>query len=66
MAKAECPACSARINLGSNPRIGQRVKCASCYAELEVVWLDPIELDWPYDEDEYEDYDESYYEEQTR
>lgn len=55
MVKAECPACSAKVELGAKPRLGQRVVCRECDAELEVVWLDPVELDWPYDEDEYDD-----------
>jgi len=41
--------------------MGQKVKCRSCDAELEVVWLEPLELDWAYDEDEFEDeYDDDY------
>jgi lysine biosynthesis protein LysW len=39
--------------------MGQRVKCGACGTELEVVWLDPVELDWPYDEDD-EEFDEEY------
>jgi hypothetical protein len=30
------------------------VTCKSCDTELEVVWLDPLELDWPMDEFEGE------------
>ena len=68
MAKAECPACEARVNVGGKPHMGQRVKCPSCATELEVVWLDPVELDWPYDDDdedfdEYDAYDSNYEEE---
>jgi hypothetical protein len=32
--------------------MGQRFTCRSCNTEVEVVWLDPVELDWPYDEDD--------------
>jgi len=41
--------------------MGKRVVCPVCRAELEIVWLDPIELDWPYDddEDEYDEYEDS-------
>jgi lysine biosynthesis protein LysW len=40
------------------PKMGMLVACADCGAELEIVWLDPLELDWPYipdwdDEDEF-------------
>ena len=58
--KAECPQCGYEISVGSQPRIGQPVTCPnpSCNSELEVVWLDPLELDWPMldlDEEEEDD-----------
>ena len=61
--KVECPSCGFKIFVGFNPRLGQHFKCQSCSSELEVVSLDPVELDWPYDEDEFDededlDYDE--------
>jgi len=60
--KAECPQCGFEISVGSQPRIGQQVTCTSCNSELEVVWLDPLELDWPMldldEEEEDEDSDE--------
>jgi lysine biosynthesis protein LysW len=59
MVKAECPACNSNVNLGAKPKMGQRVKCNSCNTELEVVWLDPVELDWPYDEDD-DDFEDDY------
>lgn len=60
--KAKCPQCGEEILVGTKPRIGQQVSCNNCGSELEVVWLDPLELDWPvidYEEDEdIEDYDD--------
>ena len=60
--KAECPQCGKEISVGLQPRIGQQVTCANCDSELEVVWLDPLELDWPMldldEEDEDDDFDE--------
>jgi lysine biosynthesis protein LysW len=60
--KAECPQCGVEISVGSQPRIGQLMTCTSCNSELEVVWLDPLELDWPMldldEEEEDEDSDE--------
>jgi len=43
--------------------MGKRVVCPVCHTELEVVWLDPVELDWPYDDDEddYDEYEDSDY-----
>jgi alpha-aminoadipate carrier protein LysW len=57
MQSAECPQCGSEVSVGSQPRIGKLVECKSCGAELEVVWLDPLELDWPMmdDEDDYDD-----------
>jgi hypothetical protein len=34
------------VNVGGNPRIGQRVVCNRCNTKLEIYSLDPIELDW--------------------
>jgi lysine biosynthesis protein LysW len=67
MAKADCPSCGNKVPLGPKPKMGQRVKCSACYTELEVVWLEPVELDWPYDDDddEYDEFDEADYEEET-
>jgi lysine biosynthesis protein LysW len=52
--KADCPSCKAKVDLGLRPRLGQRFKCKECHTEVEVVWLDPVELDWPYDDDDDE------------
>ncbi|MCW5875912.1 MAG: hypothetical protein KIS85_03430 [Anaerolineales bacterium] len=51
------------MSVKGTPKIGARVQCQSCEAELEVVWLSPLELDWPVDdyEDEYDDEFDSYY-----
>jgi hypothetical protein len=34
---------------------------------LEITWLDPVELEFPFeeDEDEYDEYDEADYEEES-
>jgi alpha-aminoadipate carrier protein LysW len=58
--KAECPQCGNDVEVGSQPRIGKQVECKSCGAELEVVWLDPLEVDWPLldDDEDYEDMDD--------
>jgi alpha-aminoadipate carrier protein LysW len=61
---AECISCGAEISFREDPKMGQLVKCKRCNAELEVVWLDPVELDWPFvddDDDDEEDDDDYYY-----
>ena len=57
---ADCISCNAEISFSTTPKMGHLVKCPQCNAELEVVWLDPIELDWPFDDD-YDGEDEEYY-----
>lgn len=55
MTKADCPACGAKVNVNAKPKMGQKVVCTACKADLEVVWLEPVELDFPFDENDYED-----------
>jgi alpha-aminoadipate carrier protein LysW len=52
MASAYCPDCDERIVLNPNPRVGKRITCPHCEADLEVIGVDPLELDWVYDWDE--------------
>jgi lysine biosynthesis protein LysW len=58
MTKAECPSCGAKVNVGVSPRMGQHFTCSKCGTLLEIVGLDPVELDWPFDDDDDDDYDE--------
>jgi alpha-aminoadipate carrier protein LysW len=60
MEAAECISCGAEIMFRESPKMGQLVKCPRCDAELEVVWLDPVEVDWPF-VDDYDDDDDYYY-----
>jgi lysine biosynthesis protein LysW len=58
MVKAVCPSCGADVSIFTKPKMGQRVKCNSCESDLEVIWLEPVELDWVlegYDEEEDDD-----------
>jgi alpha-aminoadipate carrier protein LysW len=63
MTLAECISCGAEIKFSAKPKMGALVTCPDCTAELEVVWLDPVELDWPYEEGDYDD-DEDYYDDE--
>ena len=58
--RAACPDCGDRIPLQGLIRIGRKVICPNCDAELEVIETDPVELDWVYDEDESEKDDEDW------
>ena len=53
-----CISCQETISTDSNLQLGSFVTCPKCDARLEIVWLAPVELDWP--ADEYDDDDEGY------
>jgi len=55
MSVALCPDCEEGIDFGSRVRIGQRVTCPHCGADLEVIELTPLELDWAYEDVDWED-----------
>jgi lysine biosynthesis protein LysW len=57
MAIAFCPDCEEPIRISVQPKVGQRLTCRSCGAELEVIETSPLELDWAYD-GPVEDWDE--------
>jgi lysine biosynthesis protein LysW len=53
---ALCPSCVASIHIHDNTKIGKLLTCSECRIVREVIWMDPVELDFPYDdEDEFED-----------
>ena len=53
-----CPECDANIFFNNAAFLGQKKVCPECREELEVIGLNPIELDWYYDDaDESDDYD---------
>jgi lysine biosynthesis protein LysW len=63
---AQCLSCNNEITFNRKPKMGMLVSCSECGAEHEVVWLDPLELDWPYsdweddNDDEFFDDDDDY------
>lgn len=50
MPKTYCPECDAEISIES-PRDGIRIRCSECGTELEVISSDPLDVDFPMDED---------------
>jgi lysine biosynthesis protein LysW len=52
MSNLYCPECDEKIRVPGKPRLGQRFTCFNCGAELEVINLDPVEIDWAFDEPE--------------
>ena len=41
-----CPDCGAKIVVKGLIQIGRGVRCENCEAELEVVNLAPVQVDW--------------------
>lgn len=41
-----CPECEEPIRLNASVRLGQPITCQHCLAELEVVSVDPLEVDF--------------------
>jgi lysine biosynthesis protein LysW len=58
MAMAVCPACEAQINIPGQVEMGQNVVCPQCSEDLEVIDTDPLELDWAYEELDWDEDDE--------
>ncbi|HKX29022.1 MAG TPA: lysine biosynthesis protein LysW [Blastocatellia bacterium] len=57
---AVCPECEAEIHVDDDVDKSEIISCEECDATLEVVGLDPIELDLAAEEE-----DEDYYEEEN-
>ena len=55
MTSAYCPDCDERIDL-KHARVGQKLFCPHCDTEVEVIAIDPLELDWAYDSSYFEDW----------
>ncbi len=49
MTTAFCLDCDRIIDLGATPAQGQRIRCPACEVVLEIINLEPLELDWVYD-----------------
>ena len=62
MATATWVECDEEIEINDRPRRGLRIICPNCGVKLEVVSTVPIELDIPYDEEEWDDDDDDDFE----
>ena len=61
MPTGTCPECDADVHVDTDADKGDSVSCDECGTELEVVGLDPVELDIVEDDDELGDEDEDDY-----
>jgi alpha-aminoadipate/glutamate carrier protein LysW len=56
-----CPECDADVHVDTDVDKGEIVSCEECGTDLEVVGLDPVELDIVEEEDYDDDEDEDEY-----
>ncbi|MBA3240535.1 MAG: hypothetical protein H0T60_04840 [Acidobacteria bacterium] len=56
-----CPECDADVHVDTDADKGDSVSCEECATELEVVGLDPVELDIVEDLDGEDDDDDDEY-----
>jgi alpha-aminoadipate/glutamate carrier protein LysW len=56
-----CPECDADVHVDMDTDKGEIVSCEECGTDLEVVGLDPVELDIVEEEDYDEEEDEDEY-----
>lgn len=56
MPTTACPECSEDVYVDADSEQGDVISCAECGTELEIVGLDPIELDiHEEDDDDFKD-----------
>jgi alpha-aminoadipate carrier protein LysW len=53
-----CPECEADVHVDTDADKGDMVSCEECGTDLEIVGLDPVELDIVEEDDDFEDEDE--------
>lgn len=51
MPSANCPVCEGRVYVDPNTEQGEIISCEDCDSNLELVGMDPIELDPAFDDD---------------
>lgn len=59
MPTAACPECEEKVYVDADSEQGDIVSCDECGVDLEVVGLDPVELDL-YEDKTSEDVDDDY------
>lgn len=55
---ARCPECVTNIRFDQQPSLHDLVTCPECGTELEVIQVSPLKLDWAYDDEDADDWDE--------
>jgi len=57
---AACPECQEKVYVDAESEQGDIVTCEECGLDLEVVGLDPVELDICESKDDYRDRDDDF------
>ena len=57
----ECLLCYELIDVGVNPKLDRFITCKNCDGIFEIINLDPIMIDWPYYDDDYDDDDDIFF-----
>jgi lysine biosynthesis protein LysW len=55
-----CPECDGELKFDTRPNEGNVITCPHCNAYLEVVNTSPLEFDWAYDDEDYDEFDEDF------
>ena len=55
MPTGTCPDCDADVHVDTDADKGDIVSCEECGTDLEIVGLDPVELDIVEDDDDMDD-----------
>lgn len=58
MPTGTCPECEADVHVDTDSDKGDITVCDECGSQLEVVGLDPVELDIVEDDDDFEEDEE--------
>ena len=58
MAQCQCPGCGYLINLKEGVNVGARTGCPECGELLEVISLKPLELDYAFSDEDWEEEEE--------
>jgi alpha-aminoadipate carrier protein LysW len=60
MPATACPECEEKVFVDADSEQGDIVVCEECGADLEVVGLDPLELDLHEAKDDFDDTDDGF------
>jgi lysine biosynthesis protein LysW len=53
-----CPECDGTIVFGTKMKMGEHIECRECGALLEVISLNPLELDYALEDEDWDDWEE--------